>query len=294
MNLTLDQLSALDSIARTGSFAAAAAELHRVPSAVSYAVKGLEDALGVPVFDRTGRKAVLTREGARILEQARAVLDEARALERLAAELRGGWEAELRVVVDGALPLRGVSLALARFAAPDVPTRLRVDVEYREGVLHRFDTEEADLALILGFEGNGDQEGYEARPLPPLELWLVVAADHPLATGPSSPETRASHAELVVRDSSPALAQQPRRSFLGSAVVAHLSDFHTKRMALLDGAGFGWVPRHLVESDVAAGTLVFLPGEGARTFTYHPQLVHRSGRTLGRGAALFLRTVLGA
>ena len=41
MNFTLDQLRALDAIAQTGSFSAAAKALHKVPSAISYNIQGL-------------------------------------------------------------------------------------------------------------------------------------------------------------------------------------------------------------------------------------------------------------
>ena len=168
MDVTLDQLRVLDAIDRTGSFALAAAELHRVPSAVSYAVRQLEEALGVVLFDRAGRRATLTAAGRRVLELGRELLTGADRLGRLAVELRGGWEPELHVVVDGALPFLPVSRSLKRFAEPDVPTRLRVDVEFQEGVVHRFVHDEADAMMILGFSGDGDQVGYDALPLPPL------------------------------------------------------------------------------------------------------------------------------
>ena len=57
---TLDQLLVLESVVRVGTFAGAAKELHRVTSAVSYAIKTLEEALGVPLFAREGRRAALT------------------------------------------------------------------------------------------------------------------------------------------------------------------------------------------------------------------------------------------
>ena len=104
MNITLDQLLALEAIVRTGSFARAAAEMHRVPSAISYLVRGLESATGLELFDRSKRQAVLTPAGRRLLAQAQGVLEGAHQLEALAVELRSGWEPELRVVVDGALP----------------------------------------------------------------------------------------------------------------------------------------------------------------------------------------------
>jgi DNA-binding transcriptional LysR family regulator len=74
MNLTLDQLEVLESIDRFGSFSAAATELHRATSAVSYSVKSLEAALDLELFDRSGHRAVLTDGGRLVLEEARGVL----------------------------------------------------------------------------------------------------------------------------------------------------------------------------------------------------------------------------
>lgn len=53
-------LDVVDAVARTGSFSAAAQELHRVPSAVSYTVRQLEDWLAVPLFERRHRDVELT------------------------------------------------------------------------------------------------------------------------------------------------------------------------------------------------------------------------------------------
>jgi molybdenum-dependent DNA-binding transcriptional regulator ModE len=55
--LTPEALSMMDTIARTGSFAAAAREMGRVPSALTYSVRQLEDALDVLLFDRSSRQA---------------------------------------------------------------------------------------------------------------------------------------------------------------------------------------------------------------------------------------------
>jgi DNA-binding transcriptional LysR family regulator len=54
MRLSLEALQVLDAIDRKGSFAAAAHELHRVPSAITYSVRQLEDGLGIEIFDRAG------------------------------------------------------------------------------------------------------------------------------------------------------------------------------------------------------------------------------------------------
>ena len=290
MNFTLDQLLALEAIARTGSFAKAAKDLHRVPSAVSYLVRELESAFGVEVFDRSRRKAELTSAGRKLLEASREVLESAQALDRVAIELRGGWEPDLHVVVDGALPMGPVSRCLRRFADPDVPTCLRVDVEYQEGVVDMFEDSSADVALVLGFAGDGDDDGYDCRPLEELELLLVAAPDHPLASEEITPETRAMHAELVVRDSSPRFEKRSKPSFIGSRNVVFLSDFHSKRAALLDGAGYGWIPRHFVAEDLETDALQLLESD-PNCWTYYPQVVTQEGAKLGRAAELFIETL---
>lgn len=290
MNFTLDQLLALDAIARTGSFATAASELHKVPSAISYSIQSLESALGVDVFDRSRRKAVLTDAGHRLLECSRDVIDRARTLERVAAELEGGWEPELHVVVDGALPMEPFLRCLRRFSDPEVPTFLRLDVEYQEGVVERFNEAPADLAMVLGLAGDGDEVGFDCTPLDPLDLVLVAAANHPLAQGPAGEDERINHAEIVVRDSSSRFSKRSKGSFIGSKNVVFLSDFHSKRIALLEAAGYGWVPSHLVQDDVDEGRLVLLNSEPNR-WTYHPQMLARSGHVLGKGAKLFVETM---
>lgn len=293
MDYTLEQLRALDAIVRTGSFAAAAAELHKVPSAVSYNVRGLEDALGVEIFDRSRRKAVLTPAGRRLLESTRELLDGARALDAVAAQLRDDWEPELHVVIDGALPMSPLTRCLRRFADPSIPTSLRVDVEYQEGVIDRFDSTPAHIGLVLGFAGDGDEKGYDLTALEPLEMILVAGPQHALAAGPVTDEARSQHAELVVRDSSPRYAAQPKASFMGSRNLVYLSDFHSKRIAVLDAAGYGWIPRHLIAEDLAEGRLVVLDADPAR-WTYYPQIITREGAHIGRAGRLFLDTLQGS
>lgn len=293
MDLTLDQLEVLDAIARSGSFAGAAARLHRVPSAISYTVRHLEQVTGLTLFDRSRRTAVLTPEGRRLLEAGRLVLSAAEDVAALARQLQGGWEPELRVVVDGALPMRPILGALAALHHPDIPTRVRLDVEHQEGVVERFENDRAHLMAVIGFAPDDDVSDYAAETLPDLDFVLVGRSAHPLAAAPTT-AAASHHPELVVRDSSSRFAAAPKRSFLDSRNVIHLSDFHAKRLALLEGVGFGWIPLHLVDDDLRAGQLVELPLDGRNPrFTYHPKLVRRRAAPPGRAQTLLTDLLLG-
>jgi DNA-binding transcriptional LysR family regulator len=104
MKITFDLLQILDAIDRHGSFTAAASALHRVPSALSHAVGKLEDELGVTLFERVGRRAVLNEAGRTLLDDGRHLLRAASDLERRVQRIADGWEAELRIALDAIIP----------------------------------------------------------------------------------------------------------------------------------------------------------------------------------------------
>ena len=101
--LTPDALVMMDTIARTGSFAAAARELGKVPSALTYSVRQLEDALDVLLFDRRSRQARLTAAGEELLNEGRRLLAEMDAVAQRVRRVSTGWETELTIAVDDVL-----------------------------------------------------------------------------------------------------------------------------------------------------------------------------------------------
>jgi DNA-binding transcriptional LysR family regulator len=276
----LDQLLVFDTIIRTGSFAAAAKALHRVPSAVTYAIRNLEESLGLPLFEREGRRSVITQAGTRVLEQARAILGEARSLDRLADELGGEWESTVHVVADGALPITLIVQGVQNFLARGLPTRVRLDIECQDGVLERFQRDHAELMIALDFDR--ELGTFALTRLPTLDMALVASPEHPLASADTleKPDL-AGYLELVVKDTAPRFVDQPRGSFMGTQHVIYLPDFHAKRLALIAGIGFGWSPVHVIKDDLDAGRLQLLKLIEGNEWTYHPRLVHRSTEPLG-------------
>lgn len=285
---TLDQLCVFDAIARTGSFAGAARELHRVPSAISYAVQTLEEAVSVPLFDRSGHRAGLTPAGQQLLAEARELLARAQRLDRAASQLGDGWEPELRVVVDGAYPLEPILAALRRLSEQKIPTQVQIDVEYQDGVADRFHRDRADVMIALDLD-DGRLKGV---PLAPLEMVLVAAVGHPLAKKAAlTRDDLSEHVDLVVKDSSTAYAHTPRPSFLGTRHVIRFSDFHSKLAALRSGVGFGWMPLHLVQPTLDAGKVRLLDLPDGNRWTYQPSLVTRRDEPIGRAATLLIEQV---
>lgn len=290
MRVSLDGIETLDAIVRCGSFQAAAVELHKAQSAVSYTVRQLEQALGVTLFDRSGHRAVLTPEGVAVLDEGRFLLSRARRIEGLAERFATGWEPRLEVVIDGVLPMAPVVRALKQLGDEGVPTHIQITMAFLGGVQQRFERDDAHLMI-----GKDVTPGpwLQTHGLPDEVLVLVAAAGHP-AVQVSEPHDGLSlqrHLELSVHDS----RQETRgtdTNDVGGARVFYLSDFRTKRDALKMGLGFGWMPYRLVAGDLASGTLAVVPYQPGSRRVFTPWLAHRTDRVLGRAAQRLMDLVV--
>ena len=160
-------------------------------------------------------------------------------------------------------------------------------VEYLNGVRTRFDHANAAIMLALDYEGDAE---LTAVALPKVEMYLLAHRDHPLnqRTAPADRNTLADYVELVVADSSNQSEGNVHRLFLGSPNIFELSDFHSKREALLSGVGYGWLPAHLARRAMERGTLVEIPFVEGSTHTFEPHLVYRAGPSIGRAGRLFI------
>lgn len=145
--LSLDALLVLDAIARRGSFAAAAEEVHRTTSTLSYTVQKLERDLGVHLFDRSGHRAELTEHGRLLLAEGRELLDQALALERRMRTLGRGWEPTLRLCVNELVGLAPLYALVRAFQDEGHPTRLRIDTGVLGGPWEALLAQRADLAI---------------------------------------------------------------------------------------------------------------------------------------------------
>ncbi len=147
MKLTLDALEVLDAIDRRGSFAAAAEELHRVPSAITYSVQQMEEALDVLLFDRRGHRAKLTEAGRELLEEGRHLLRAAADLECRVRQVAKGWEAELRIAVDTLIGKDKLFGIVVEFYEANTGTRLRFLHEVLGGTWDALASGRADMAI---------------------------------------------------------------------------------------------------------------------------------------------------
>ena len=260
MALTLDALAVLDTIARRGSFAAAAVELGKVPSALSYTVRRLEEDLDVLLFDRRGKHARLTAAGLELLDQGRVLLQAADELACRVREVASGWEVELRIAVDAVVCFDRMLPLIQDFDRISAPTRLRFSYEVLDGAWDALLSGRADLALGLSSETPPAAFAsglYSMRPLGDLRFVFCVAPRHPLAAAPEPLEsdTIIRHRAIVVASTAHSL---PSRSvgLLSGQDTLTVATLEQKVAMQVAGAGCGWLPESFARPHIAAGRLV--------------------------------------
>ncbi len=153
----------LDAIERHGSFAAAAEALHRVPSAITYAVQKLEEDLGVLIFDRSGHRAQFTEAGRELLREGRRLLAAADELESRVKRVATGYEVELRIAVDDLVPMERLFPLLDEFYQSSCGTRLKLLTEVYGGAWDALISGRADLVIGAPSEGP-TSGGYSTQP----------------------------------------------------------------------------------------------------------------------------------
>jgi DNA-binding transcriptional LysR family regulator len=288
-SLTLDQLRVLVTVNDEGGFSAAGRSLGRVQSAISQAVKTLEEIQGVEMFDRSRQRPTLTPVGRVLVEQARIILANADRFEAIAAGIRQGLEASLTLAIDPLVPTEPLidSMRALRDNFPDLPVSFFT--EGLGGAERRLRAGSASLAFcILLPTVPVDLMAY---PLMDRTLIPVVAVEHPLAQleRTLSQDDLEAHVQLVLSD---ALEADGPSYGVVSSRVWRFVDLARRLDFLL--AGFGWckMPPYLVEPHIAAGRLKVLDisaGGAAQAGSLPVYAAHIRNRPLGRAGSWLLQ-----
>ncbi len=283
--LTPASLSMLQVIADTGSFAAAARAINMVPSALTYRVRQIEDALDVLLFDRSSRQAQLTEAGAELLREGATLLAEIDAVANRVKRVATGWEPQLTLAVDSVIDRATVMELCTEFLKLNPPTRLKVRSETLSGTLAALTSGQADMALGVVMDDN-TRTGLLREPLGTLSFVFAVAPHHPLAALPEplSDEVIRRHRAVAAADSIRQGSSLTIGLLTGQDVFT-VPDMSTKLDAQLRGMGAGFLPTCLAQPYVDTGRLVVKRVERAPQQIQASYAWRKSGKT-GNGRAL--------
>jgi DNA-binding transcriptional LysR family regulator len=195
--MTLEQLRIFVAVAEREHLTRAASALHLTPSAVSSAVRALEDRYGAPLFHRVGRRIEVTEAGRIFLGEAQATLAHAQAAELTLSELGGLKRGTLNIQASQTIASYWLPPVLVRFhdAYPAIDVRLIMGntQSVARAVLHGT----ANLGFI---EGEIDEPALATRTVAEDRLVAVVAPEHPWAHGRRILPTDITNARWILRE----------------------------------------------------------------------------------------------
>lgn len=284
--LTLEAIRVLDAIERCGSFAAAADELGKATSTLSYTVQKLEDDLDAMLFDRSGHRTRFTPTGRMFLERGRVLLDAADHLVVDTRALARGWETDITIAVDALIPVQMLYPLVERLAKL-TDTRLRLRAEVLAGSWECLEDGRADL-LISSLNPDIMMTGIKHQVLQEEVMLYVAHPDHPLhlEASPLSDEVLCRYRAIAVADT--ALRRPVTYRLLDRQPRLTVNTMGEKRDALLAGIGVGTMPLSWIKEDIEAGRLKVV-GEGYRL----PIQIALSWRrdTMGKAKSWLIREI---
>ncbi len=254
--LTPASLSMLQVIADTGSFAAAARQLNMVPSALTYRVRQIEDALDVLLFDRSSRQARLTDAGSELLREGQNLLNEVDAIANRVKRVATGWEPQLTIAIDSMIDRSTVMELCESFFQLQPPTKLKLRAETLSGTLESLMSGQADLAIGAVMDAHA-KGGLHRELLGSVSFAFAIAPHHPLAKAPEplSDQTIRAHRAVAIADSVQRGTSMSIGLLMGQEVFT-VADLSAKLDAQVRGLGVGFLPTCVAQSYIDTGRLV--------------------------------------
>ena len=261
--ISIEVLETLDAIERRGSFAKAAEELNKATSAISYAVQKLEEQLDIALFQRLGRRSVLTPAGRLILAEGRDILQTTRRLADKAKEVATGWEPRISIGLESLYSFPDFFNVINDFLQA-FPT---VEIDISECVLNGGweALEQGRVDLLVGSPGPvPSQKGYRSVAIGRVELVPVIAAKHALASHALAKKQDKKQnidtvmgqlRRIVIHDTSfNGIARSEGLSSDGQ--MLYVQNMDQKIHAILAGIGIGNLPKHRVQGYLDKGVLL--------------------------------------
>jgi len=285
-NVTLRQLRVFATAARHMNFSRAASELHLSQPAVSTQIKEFAAYVGLPLFERIGRRAFLTPAGVEMLECAKAIAQRLKEAEDALAQLKGVTGGRLNVAVISAGDYF-FPRVLAAFGAAHPGIAFNLTVHNRAGLLRQLADNRTDLAVMVRPPAERD---IVALPFAPHPYVIVAAPDHPLARVRQIPRAALNRERFVQRehgsDTWNSMREVFGRQFARLNVVMQIESTETIKQAVVAGFGVAFLSAHTIGLDLRAGNLVVLDVQGFPAML-NWYLVHNRTKRLPPVAAAF-------
>jgi len=291
MHLTLQQLRLFEAVSRNNSFTRAAEELHLTQPAVSIQIKRLESQVGLPLFEKVGKKLYPTPAGQAVYRTSREILRSIESLEQSVEDLKGSVRGPLQLSVVTTtkyfLP-HLLGQFLRRY--PEVTPRLKFT--NRERVVERLLNNEDDFVVMGQIPPD---KGLVAHPFLENVIVPVATPDHPLASRKDVPLEELANARVLTREP----GSGTRKAFeklleakdLNVEPYMELGSAEAIKQGVMAGLGVAILSLHALQLEVSTKRLAILDVEGF-PIKRRWYAVHHQDKTLSITARTFLEFIL--
>jgi LysR family transcriptional regulator, low CO2-responsive transcriptional regulator len=257
-NVTLRQMKVFAAVARQLSFTRAARELHLTQPAVSQQIKLLEEEVGMPLFEKIGRKVQLAPAGSELLHYAVQTLELMREASESLAAMRGLKRGVLKLAAVSTAKYFAPSL-LSAFTPAYPEVTIKFDVGNREEIIKQMADNDTDLVIM----GRPPRElDTVAAPFAKHPLVIIASPDHPLAARRRIPLKQLSSQQFLIREEGSGTRASMEHVFrerhVPFRVSMEVSSNETIKQAVMAGMGLSFISAHTVGLELAAGKLVCL------------------------------------
>lgn len=254
--LSEQSLQLIDMVARVGSFTAAANKLHKVPSAVSYAVKQVEEELGVILFERHHRSVSLTPAGEYFVKHSRSLLTNMEEMRSDTKRIANGWQPTLSIAFDNIVRADKISTLIADFYRTFKNVELIIRIEVFNGVWESIATKRSDIAIgaTTAIPVGGE---FHFKDMGEIEWAFLVSNHHPLAsiTRPLQDDEMRPYPSICLEDTS---REIPKRMtwLLENQRRLVVPDWIRAINCFREGLGIGYMPMHFAAPFIKTGALI--------------------------------------
>ncbi len=261
--VTLRQLRTFKTVADLKSFSLAAQRLKLSQPSISYQVKELEEALGVPLLDRLGKRVQLTEAGTVLYGYARRMLDVLDEAKVAVEEIRGIKRGTLRVGASTTVGIYLLPAALGAFKKLHPGLVISLEIGTRERVQEQVLRSELDLAVV-----GPALKDPELAIIPFLsdELVVVAPAGHALAASENLDLKDVAAQPFVMREAASgsrwSLEKAARKAGAKLQVAMELGSNGAIKHAVESGLGLAVISRYACALEFASGRLVELDVRG--------------------------------
>jgi LysR family transcriptional regulator, low CO2-responsive transcriptional regulator len=285
-NATFRQLRVFNEVAKNLSFARAAENLHLTPPAITMQVKELEGHVGMPLFDRNGKKISLTTTGEYMLVYARKILATVKDAEDAAARLQ---RAETGVLTIGFVSTAKYFMMrlLANFRALHPGVDIQISIGNRDQLVSMLQNSEVDIAVM----GRPPKElQTRAEPFAAHPHVFVAAINHPLAQRDHLSVEDLRPYDFIVREKGAGTRAAMEKFFEDTHVEPRMKiQLHSNeiiKQAVMAGLGLGFLSLHTIGLELEHNLIRMLDVEGAPVVRAW-NVVHTHSKMLSPAAESF-------